>query len=283
MKYLLFFLFFAAFTGSSFSNTETKTQTDSAASKNNWYPEAAISVNISQISLNNWTQGGENSLTWTIIGSNGFKYLGEEWNFRNNVRAAFGRTKLGGDDYRTNDNELFLESVLSKKITWEVDPYFSNSIRTSITRGFNYKVTPAEEIADFFDPGYITQGLDKVAGFKTRMGFAVKETFTKNHRNYSDDTSTTKKEAFKIETGMESATNIDYEVLEDFIVKSALRLFTRYENLDTWDVRWDNAFIAKINEFINVNVTMLVVYEKKQSLKTQMKESLQLGLTYKIF
>jgi hypothetical protein len=287
MRPFLIFLLVTAVTGSIYSSTQTKSKTDSAATASNWYPEASVGINVSQISLSNWTQGGESSLTWTLIGTNGFRYLGEEWTFRNNVRAVYGRTKLGSQDFRTNDNEIFLETVLSKKISWEVDPYFSNTVRTSITRGYNYKVTPYQEIADFFDPGYVTQGLgftyDKVAGFKTRLGFAVKETFTRNHRNYSDDTSTTYQEKFKIETGLESATNIDYEVLDDFFVKSALRLFTRYENLDTWDVRWDNAFIAKINEFINVNLTTLVIYEKKQSLKTQLKQSLQLGLTYKIF
>jgi hypothetical protein len=270
-----------------YSSNQTEVKKDSAANASKWFPDAAIALNISQISLNNWTQGGDNSLTWAITGTNGVKYLGDEWTFRNNIKATYGRAKLGNQDFRTNENELYLETVLSKRISWEVDPYFSNTIRTSITKGYNYKVTPYQEIANFFDPGYVTQGLgftyDKTAGFKTRMGFAVKETFTDNNRNYSDDTSTTKKEAFKVETGLESATNIDYELLENFTVKSALRLFTRYENLDTWDVRWDNTFIAKINEFINVNLNMLVIYERKQSLRTQMKESLQLGLMYKIF
>lgn len=289
MKRLFLFLLFTVIAGTAYSSTQTETKpvADSAAVKSNWYPEASVGINISQISLSNWTQGGESSLAWTIVGSNGVRYLGDEWTFRNNIRAVYGRTKLGSQDFRTNDNEIFLETVLSKRIAWEVDPYFSNTVRTSITRGYNYKVTPNEEIANFFDPGYITQGLgftyDKIAGFKTRLGFAVKETFTRVHRNYSDDTSTTYKERFKIETGLESATNIDYEVLDDFFVKSALRLFTRYENLDTWDVRWDNAFVAKINEFINVNLTTLLIYEKKQSLKTQLKQALQLGLTYKIF
>ncbi|MFO7445540.1 MAG: DUF3078 domain-containing protein, partial [Ignavibacteriaceae bacterium] len=251
-----------------------------------WVPAATIGLNVSQIALSNWTQGGENSLTWTIIGTNGLKYLGPEWNFRTNFKAAYGRTKLGGSTYRTNDNELFLDLVVSKKVSLALDPYFSNTIRTAITTGYNYKVEPAERIADFFDPGYITQAIgftyDKLAGFKTRFGFAVKETFTNRYREYSDDPDTPELEAFKIETGLESATNLDIEFLEDMFLKTSLRLFSSFEHLDVWDVRWDNSLIARVNKFINVNLSVLVIYEKKQSFRTQVKESLQLGLTYTI-
>lgn len=252
-----------------------------------WVPAAQIGLNLSQISLNNWTQGGDNSLTWTIILSGGIKHLGSDWNFRNNLKAAYGRTKLGSQDFRTNDNELFFETVLSKNIKWAVDPYFSNSIRTSITTGYNYKKTPPEKIADFFDPGYVTQGVgftyDKLSGFIARVGFAVKETFTNRFRQYSDDTSTTKLEAFKVETGLESALNGDFQIMENVQFKSSLRLFTRYERLDIWDVRWDNIVTAKVNKLINVNFAVLLIYEKKQSVYTQLKQSLQLGITYSFF
>ena len=267
--------------------SETSAQAkDSAIIIDLWVPEAAISLNLSQIALTNWTQGGENSITWTIIGTGGIKHLGPEWTFRNNIKTAYGRTRLGSQDFRTNDNELFFETVLSKNISWAVDPYFSNSIRTAITTNYNYKVTPAVEIADFFDPGYVTQGIgftyDRIYGFRARVGFAVKETFTNKFRQYSDDTSTTKKESFKLETGLESAINGEVTIMENIQFKSGLRLFTRHEHLDVWDVRWDNVIVAKVNKLINVNFSFLLIYEKKQSLKTQIKQSLQLGITYTI-
>jgi hypothetical protein len=50
--------------------------------------------------------------------------------------------------------------------------------------------------------------------------------------------------------------------------------------MDVWDVRWDNSFVAKINDYVNVNFSFLLIYQKDQSPKTQVKEALQLGLTY---
>ena len=250
-----------------------------------WIPSAIGGLNISQVALSNWAKGGDNSLAWTLMGNLSLSYINDDWTLRNNLKFAFGRTKLGGQDFRTNDNELYLESVLSSHLGWAVDPYFSNTINTAITKGFNFKKDPPQEIANFFDPGYITQSVgftyDKLLGFKTRLGFAVQETFTNKYRQYSDNATTKEKlEAFKLETGIESVTAGEFHFQDNLIFRSSLRLFTRYEHLDVWDIRWDSAFIAKFNDYINVNFGVLVIYEKKQSLKTQLREGLQLGFTY---
>jgi hypothetical protein len=38
-----------------------------------------------------------------------------------------------------------------------------------------------------------------------------------------------------------------------------------------------------VTKLINVNLNILVVYDVDQSLKTQLKEALQLGITYTLF
>ena len=251
-----------------------------------WYPNAVAGLNISQIALSNWTQGGDNSITWTGTFTGKLDYLSPDWKLANHINAAYGRTKLGSQDFRTNDNDLYLESVLSKKIDWAVNPYFSNSIRTTITTGYSYQNDKAVKIADFFDPGYVTQSLgftyDKLAEFKTRLGLAVQETFTNKYRQYSDDPKTSKMEAFKLETGIESVTTGEFQVADNLKFRTSLRLFTRFKQLDVWDVRWDNTLIAKINSFMNVNFSYLFIYQKDQSPTAQMKEGLQLGFVYTI-
>jgi hypothetical protein len=62
-----------------------------------------------------------------------------------------------------------------------------------------------------------------------------------------------------------------------------LRLFGRFEEISVWDVRWDNLLVAKINDYFNVNFNLLLVYDVDQSLKTQIKEALQLGISYRLF
>lgn len=262
-------------------------ETDSLP-KSNWSTSAITGLNISQIALSNWTQGGDNSLAWTFHGKVDVLYASNPWVLKNNLKLAFGRTKLGSAEFRTNDNEIYLESVLTYDIAWVVNPFFSNTVRTVISNGYNYAKTPVLQTAKFFDPGYITQSLgfsyskDKL--FSSRLGVALQETFADQFAHlYVDDVKTLDKiERFKLETGIESVTEGSYSFAENMLASSKVRLFSRFNSLDVWDVRWDNTISAQINKYFNTNLNVLLIYEKSQSLRTQIKEALQFGVTYTI-
>jgi hypothetical protein len=252
-----------------------------------WVPSAVTGLNINQVAFSNWSQGGENSLAFTIFGNVGYDYFSSEWKLVNSLKIAYGRTKLGDSDFRTNDNEIYLENVLSYDIGWSIDPYFSNTLRTVVSKGYDYSEEPFVQIADFFDPGYLTQSLGfeytRDKKFITRLGFAVQETFTNRFTQYSDDPETDEVETFKLETGIESVTETELTLAQNLLFGSKLRLFTRFDDIDVWDVRWDNLITAKVNDFVNVNLNVLLIYEKSQSLRTQIKEALQLGITYRLY
>ncbi len=253
-----------------------------------WSPSGVLGVNASQVSFSNWAQGGENTISWTFFSNLGLDYNSPEWKFLNKLKLAYGRTKTGETDFKTNDNELYLETVLSYNVGWKVDPFFSNTVRTSLSKGFNYKVTPSVQIADFFDPGYISQSLgftyNPSKKFNVRLGIALQETFTSKFTQYSDDPKTTNDvEKFKLETGLETVSGTEMNIEENLLFTSFLRLFTRFDALDVWDVRWDNTVTAKITKYLNVNLNILVLYEKSQSPKTQLKQALQMGFTYSLF
>jgi len=251
-----------------------------------WTPSLVTGLNISQIAFSNWTKGGDNAFTWTLTGDFTLEYKTTQWKFNNQLKAAYGRTKLGGDTYKTNDNEFYLESVLSYMGGWVVDPYFSNTVRTSITKGYDYELDPAVEIVDLFDPGYITQSIgftyDKSEYVKTRLGLAFQEVIANKYTQYTDDPGTSDIESFKFETGVESVTDAEFSVAENMLLKSKLRLFTRFESIDVIDIRWDNTITAKVNDWLNVNFTFLMIYEEAQSKQAQIKEALQLGFVYTI-
>lgn len=261
-------------------------ETDSLLSSN-WSHSGVAGLNISQIALENWTQGGDNAIAFTLLGNFGSKYTDSPWTFNNTLKLAFGRTKLGKDEFRTNDNEFFLESILSYSFGWALDPYFSNTVRTVLSKGFDYKVIPAIQTSQFFDPGYVMQGFGfiyhKIPNITTRLGIAFQEIFTNKFFGYADNPETAEIEKFKFDTGIESVTEGSYKIEENVVYTGQLRLFSKFQELDVWDVRWDNIITAQISKHFNVNFNVLVIYEKKQSPKTQLKEALQLGITYNLF
>lgn len=253
-----------------------------------WIPTMVTGLNISQIAFSNWTQGGSNALTWTLTANVGLDYLTGNWMLHNRAKAAYGRTKLGGQGYITNDNELLVSNVLSYNFGWATDPFFSNTVITDLTRGYNYSSGTAVPVANFFDPGYVTQSLgfsySRLKFFSTRLGLATQEVFADKYRQYTDNPNTpNKSEAFKFETGFESVSHLRVHVADNILLTTGLRLFTRFQDLSVWDVRWDNVIAAKVNSFINVNFNYQLVYQKDQSETVQMKEGLQLGVVYTIF
>lgn len=254
-----------------------------------WNMTGVVGLNLSQTSFSNWAQGGTNALAFAVYSNLGGIYYSHPWKFKNRLSVIFGRTSLQDLGYRTTENDIYFESVGSRDIGWAVDPYISVTFRSALTKGYNYKVEPAVQIVDFFDPGYLTEAIgftyDKNKIITTRLGIAFQQTFAdKFAAVYTDDPETTNEiEKLKFDTGLESVTEVKYEFLPNMNYYSFLRLFTRFNSLDVWDVRWDNIITAKVNDYVNVNLAVTVLHEIKQTRKTQLREALQLGFSYALF
>ncbi len=275
-KSIVLFLFFTI----SILNAQTP---DSL--KNKWLPSLVTGLGINQVAFTNWVKGGENSIAWSLFGDFKLNRESDLWSFKNQIKASYGRAKIGSGTYKTTDNDFYMEDVAIYNVGWAVSPFFSNSIRTQVTKGYDYSKDTTINISDFFDPGYMTQTLgftyDKYQHVITRLGVAIQEVFTNKFNQYSDDPDTEDKiEKFKFETGIESVTDANFTVDTNVLYNSKLRLFSRFESMDVWDVRWDNTLTAKVNSWLNVNFTYQLVYEKAQSPKTQTKQTLQIGIVY---
>jgi hypothetical protein len=264
--------------------TQIHAQTPDSSKMNRWIPSFVIGAGINQIAFSNWVKGGDNSIAWTFVGDFHYDYTSTQWSFKNQIKATYGRSKTGDAGYKTTDNDLYIENVLSYNVGWAVSPYFSNTIRTQIATGYDYKVDPALSVADFFDPGYVTQTFgftyDKYANIVTRLGIGFQETFANVYRQYSDPDNFQK--AFRFETGIESVTDINYKIDDNIIYTGKFRFFSQFKSIDVWDVRLDNLVVAKINKYFSVNFSYLMIYEKAQSPYTQVKEGMQIGITYNL-
>ena len=253
-----------------------------------WVPRGVVSLNLSQVALSNWSQGGESSLSFTFLSLLGVNYIGDPWKWKNGLKLAYGRTKFGDEEYRTNENEIFFESTLIHQLDWAVSPYAGVTAQTAVSNGYNYDSIPAYQLVAFGDPFYLTEALgfiyDRIPNFSTRLGVGLKQTWANKFYNiYTDDAGTPEIEKFKNESGIESVTEYRWEFLENMSYYSYLRLFGTFDDMSVWDVRWDNVLAAKVNEYINVTFNFLLIYDEEQSMKRQIKEALQLGISYSLF
>ncbi|MBE0643614.1 MAG: DUF3078 domain-containing protein [Bacteroidetes bacterium] len=257
-----------------------------------WNQTLVAGLNLTQVSLHDWTQGGENTLAWTFVTDGLFAYKQPDWIWKNTLKVAYGQTKLGDADFEKSQDELFWESLYSRNIGWAIDPYVANQLRTQMAPGYkmimnaqtglNEKVQTSGQ----WDPGYLIQsaGFTYTEGdvFFTRLGVAFKETFSSDY-GFADDPETLNEiETFRFQTGLESASGLKWNVMENILFTSQLNLFSAFDQIDVWDARWDNTLTAKVNSYINVSLNVLVVHDISQTRRTQVKEALALGLRYSI-
>lgn len=92
---------------------------------------------------------------------------------------------------------------------------------TNWTQGYSYSTSTPVLIADFFDPGYVTQSLgfsySKLSFMTTRLGLAAQEIFVNKYRQYTDGV-----KAFTIQAGLESVTQAKLQVADNLLFTSGL-------------------------------------------------------------
>ncbi|MCK6605867.1 MAG: DUF3078 domain-containing protein [Ignavibacteriaceae bacterium] len=262
-----------------------QTKPDSTLYK--WQPALVTGFNLSQVSFSDWAKGGDNSLAWNAYVRFGLTYETEDWVFKNQLRLLFGRIQVGDGPNKQNENEFFMETVGAREMFAKLKLSVSNTIFTQITTGYDYKVTPEAKVSDFFDPAYITQGIgilfDNSDYVKSRLDLAFREIVTSSYNKESDDPATAEIEKFKFDIGIASVTDLTVPVAHNVQYTSKLSLFSPFKTLDVWDARWENAVTAKFSDWLAVNFDFLLVYMQDQIMKTQIRQGLQIGITYTIF
>jgi len=256
--------------------------------KYGWQKEMVGGINLTQTSLSNWTQGGENSFAWQL--NFNFKFINsqEKFNWANSGKVTYGSTKIGDQEFRKSLDEIRLESVLTYKLGTYVNPYIACTAETQFAPGYNYETDPKTQISSFMDPGYFREGIG--VGYqpsdivKSRLGVALKQTITSDYPiPYADDPDTVDKiEKTKNEFGAESVTDISWKITKNSLFTSKLELFYAFKAFDETDVNWDNVFTIMISKYINININFKLFYDKDISKKRQIKQAIAFGFTYSL-
>jgi hypothetical protein len=249
-----------------------------------WKPNVIGQLNLTQNSFSNWTQGGTDSLSWQVNLLAGDNYTDADFIWVNSGKFAYGASKVGDQDSRKSADEIRLESVLTYNIPFVVKPYAAVRAESQFATGYKYDGNSATAISNFLDPGYFTESLGAGYGvgdwFKTRLGFAVKETLTHDYPVYADNPDTTEIEKIRVEPGLEFVTDCKLKLNEIVEYTTQLNLFSNLKASDQIVVRWDNLLSASVAKYVNVNFNLLLYYDKTTSTQRQINETLSVGLTY---
>ncbi len=258
---------------------ETDVAVASTAAQTLWKHTVIMSANLTQVSFTDWAQGGENALAYALFLEGKSTYSAEPIEWVNSYKFGFGQAKLGSQGIRKTDDKIDLESVLTYKLGVYINPYASASLKTQFVEGVVFASDGTSvPVSDFFDPAYITQslgvGYQPIAKVKTRLGVGVREIVTSRYRNYSEG------KKILVDGGVESVTEVGWTLMENIVVTSKLELFAPLNNFKKTLIRSDNTLAAKVNKYVSANLNVYLLNDPKTQARTQIKQTLALGISY---
>jgi hypothetical protein len=253
-----------------------------------WKHHLVAGLTLTQVSYTDWVQGGDNALAYTstLDGKSVNELEASEWTLA--YKFAYGQSRLGNQSLRKTDDAIEASLVYKFKVTEEVNPVASATLKTQFDVGYTYDASGnPTPVSKFWDPAYLTQAIGAeykpLPEVKTRLGVGVREVFTSEFNKYADDPTTAEIETKLIEGGLENVTNLDWKADDNILITSELQLFSPFKHMDEIVVRNTTTFVGKVSKYITANFSLQLINEKNISPRTQIKEAIALGLSYALF
>jgi len=269
-----------------------------------WEKSFNLGLNITQAAYSDSWEGGEaGSFSWVANADGVFKrQVSPKFNLKNTVKLAFGQTH--NQDVETkkwakpekSTDKIDLEALGLFTLHKWVDPYvafrfesqfFDASIDTNKRYINPITLTESAGIARTL----LKKDKDEIL---SRLGLAIKENI--NRDAVSPDDPTTTENITSLDGGLESVTDVTMVFNDKLGYVGKLGLYRAFffskkddfegtEAEDYWkaiDVNLENTITASISKYIQVTFYTQLLYDKQISKKGRLKETLALGLTYKL-
>lgn len=257
----------------------------------NWSVQGQNTLMLNQAAFSNWTGGGANNIGW-IAGSNyNLTYEKGKDLLENIVILGYGQNNTQGLGDRKTQDIINLSTNYGRKISenWYVSG--GASLLTQFAAGYEDGNNPAAaKISSFMAPGYVNLG----AGFTYRPS----DNFTMTLRPANA------KWTFVLDKDLQFAGNYGLKhdgdsslfqfgflgtavyklkIMENITLVNSASVFSNYlDHPDRLVLSYGGVLNMKINKYISSVVTLDLLYDHNQVWKTQMKQTLGVGLAYNI-
>lgn len=255
--------------------------------KSNWKKEGKISFLFNQSAFNNeWLGGGTSNMAGNLGFTYTFNYAKDNWTWDNRFSAAYGLTKIKGDDITKSEDRIEYNSILGKKAgkNWFYSAILN--FKTQLDRGEDKN---GEYISHFFSPAYLQTGLGML--YKTSDNFQlnispVAGKLIMVDSQFTDEPGET---SFGVENGettryeLGASINVysKYKVMKNVSFENILNLYSNYlDNAQNVDIDYTLNVVMSINKYLSTNVSFQAIYDDNAISAAQVREVFGLGVNY---
>lgn len=279
-----------------------------------WEKKNKIGLDFNQIAFVNWSAGGDNSISGLGKMEFGRKYIKGRLSWENKLNARYGVNKQSERELRKTDDVLEINSTFGYKTSLVSNWYYVSKLnfKTQLTDGYNYPNVD-NPVSRFFAPAYLFVGvgaeyfksptalkyyispLTYKTTFVLDQVLADQGAFGVNGAIYDANGNVIKKgKNSKAELGFLLSTEWKKEVFKNIMLETKLSLYSDYvDHFGNVDVMWDFKLDMKVNNFVQANIGMSLVYDDNIKTKVerngvqvmegprvQFKQTLGVGLVY---
>jgi hypothetical protein len=249
-----------------------------------WQLGGWTTLNVTQASYRNWSQGGVNN----IAGISSARFIAEykmgRHIFENATNMKYGKARIDGAEYRKTDDEFRIRNQYRYLLD---DPRYSLiaqfNFNTQFDKGFDKEFVTV--ISKFMAPGYFIEtvgfAFNPGSGYQFDMGISLKQTVVA-------DTSLSVRyglkpgEQSKNEGGISLGMKAEQDIATNVILMSQVETFTNYlKPVSSTTILFTNEIVGKINNFLTANLQLVLAYDDNITTELQVKQVISIGFNYK--
>ncbi len=233
-----------------------------------WKKGGAGSITFSNVSLNNWAAGGQNSVSLNSYLGLYANYSKARTTWENSLDLGYGLLKQGQGDFVKSDDKINFSTKYGYRLTREEGKWYFSALadfKSQFAEGLDESDSV---ISRFLAPGYliIATGID----YKVRDYFSVSLAPVTGKFTFVTDETLYNNGAYGVDPGSKARAELGSflrmkfkkDIFDGVNYESRLELFSNYmENFGNIDVNWENIFIMKINKFLSANLITQLLYD----------------------
>lgn len=265
-----------------------------------WKKSFRTGLNINQASFSsNWKAGGVNSIGFTASMNFKTNYKKDKTSWDNEFDFLYGMVNNAGQGYRKTLDRIYIETKYGYDLNEKWSFTSSLNFLSQFAKGYTYAkdvsgVEVGSLISDFLAPAFITSAwgfeYHPVDYFKIRLSpFSPRVTIVSD--NNGRFVSVDPLRPYGVNVGdntryewlaFQAQADFNKDIAKNLNLKWRYVMFANYETLElkTIDHRLDLALNAKVNNFINVTLGTILIYDFDQDSELQIGQAFALGIQY---
>lgn len=265
--------------------------TDSTAVKKNWSIEGQNTLMLNQAAFSNWVGGGANNVGWLVGANYSLTYQKDKDLWENKIVLGYGQNDTQGLGKRKTQDIITLSSNYGRQISGSWYASAGASLSTQFTKGFADGNNPeAVKISNFMAPGYVNAGVGltykpndnftaTIRPANARMTFVLdKDLQYKGSYGLKNDG-----DKMLFEFGLYANAAYKVQLMENVHLTNTAWLFSNYlDHPERVAMGYSGVLNFKVNKYISSNITLDLVYDHNQVRRTQLKQTLGIGIAYNI-